>query len=76
MAQKMTEVECIDQMFDQVLTHDFEDRKSKRDLLAGMLYQINVEGNVLQIESPIQIFRNREVCESIGPIDTELSEIH
>ena len=33
-------------------------------------------GNLLQIESPCQVLRNKEVCETIGPVDNELSKVH
>ena len=34
------------------------------------------EGNLLQIESPSEIFRIKEVCETSGPVDNEVSRVH
>ena len=47
-----------------------------RDLLAGMLFTMGAEGNLLQIESPVQILRKKEIRETIGPVDIELSNVH
>ena len=41
-----------------------------------VLYQMKAEDNLLQIESPFQILRNKQVCETIRPIDNELSKMH
>ena len=30
----------------------------------------------MQVESPYLILRNREVCQTIGPVDTELSQVY
>ena len=47
-----------------------------------MLYQMQVEGNLLQAagnrlltESPHEIMRNKKICETIGPIDNEVSRM-
>ena len=32
-------------------------------------------GNLLQIEPLFQILRNKQVCETIGPIDNELPKV-
>ena len=61
---------------DQWRNHDFVDTQSKRDFLVGVIYLMNAEGHLLQIESPFQILRNREVCETRGPNDNELSKMH
>ena len=34
------------------------------------------EGSLLLIESPSEIFRIKEVCETSGPVDNELSKVH
>ena len=41
-----------------------------------MLFTMTVEDNLLQIDSPCQVLRNQEVCETIGPVDNELSKVH
>ena len=57
----------------QLRNHDCEDTQGKRDLLAGMLFTMGAEDNPLLIESPLHILR---VCETIGPMDNELSKVH
>ena len=47
-----------------------------RDFLAGTLFTMGADSNLMQDESPYLILRNREVCQTIGPVDTELSQVH
>ena len=46
-------------ILDQLSNHEFTGTQDKRDFLAGMLFTMSAEGNLLQIESPFQIFRNK-----------------
>ena len=39
--------------------------QDKRNLLAGMLYLQNAEGNLLQVDTPSQILSTQQVCETI-----------
>ena len=54
---------------------DILTERARGDHLGGMLYQMNAEGKLRQIESPFHILRNKEVCETSGPIDNELSKM-
>ena len=60
---------------DQLRNHGFENTQRKRSLLAGRFYQMKAEGNFLLIEYPFQILR-KKVCETMSPIDNELSKMH
>ena len=44
----------------QLRNHDSEDARSKSHFLAGMLFTMGAEGNLLQIQSPCQILRNKK----------------
>ena len=52
----------------------FKGTQHKRDFLAGMLFDMNAEENLLQIGSSSQT--SRRVCETVGLDDRELSEMH
>ena len=52
-------------LVDHLRNHDFEDTQSKRILLATMLFTMSAEANLLRLESPFQILRNKKICETI-----------
>ena len=60
---------------EQLSNHKFTSTQDERDFPAGVLSTMNAEGNILQIESSFQILRSRKVCETSGPVDTELSKM-
>ena len=60
---------------EQLSNHEFRSTQDKRDFLAGVLFAVSAEGNILQIESSFQILRSGKVCETSGPFDTELSKM-
>ena len=48
----------------------------QENLLAGMLFTMNAEGNLLEIESSLFILRSNKVCDTIGPVDSECSTMY
>ena len=41
-----------------------------------MLFVQSSEGNLLQVDAWSQILRNKNVCETIGPVGKKLSKVH
>ena len=56
----------------QLSNHEFTCTQDKRDLLAGRLFAMTAEENLLQVEYSSKISRNKKVCETIDPVDSEL----
>ena len=90
MSSMMTQARYVDQMWDQdsvkvlksdcilgdivtleqLTSHEFAGTQDKRELLAGMLSAVNAE-----VVFSSQILRDK-VCETSGPVDSELPKMH
>ena len=50
--------------------------QDKRNLLARMLFTQKAEGNLLQVDAASQILRKQRGCETISPVEGELSKMY
>ena len=60
---------------EELSNHELKCRQDERDL-AGMLFEQKAQRELLQVDTSAQILRIQRVCESIGPLNGELSKMH
>ena len=61
---------------EQLSNYEFHCAQDTIDLLAGMLFVQNAEGNLLQVDTSSQILRKQWVCDAVSLFGGELSKMH
>ena len=77
-SSKVFEASCVLEnhlTLDQLSNHEFSCKQYKRNVVAGVLFALTAEGNLMQVTSS-EMLRNQRVCETIRFLDGDLSKMH
>ena len=61
---------------EQLSNHEFIFTQDHRNLLAGMLFSLKAERDLLHVDTSSQILRKQRLRETIGPFDGEVFKMH
>ena len=61
---------------EQLRNHEFIFTQDHRNLLAGMLFSLKAERDLLHVDTSSQILRKQRLRETIGPFDGEVFKMH